>query len=432
MSEFPSKKSQVIWFRKQLESQPSQKKEHIIMLNIKTRLDQMMARATQVHGFTLNADDEGRQVAVPVTDARNAFMKEMSEMVPDPTEQAKVLIEAWGNKDKMTALNELRVEAVGNYIFSDSNFMNMFFDVDTLGDSDEPAYTNDTMQEISIGLMGEDGTPEMVRVVKPEARTTVGLHFISSRVVRYKTLDVYKGRVADIATKTFDIAQDLGFQLDRQHYNLLTQSVANGGAYGPFSTEQGRANTATRIYLPHTGIVTGHLPATNDYDMTATANSATNPTPDLIGAFGIEILKAVVDYADKWANVVPDAGGARLVPTGEIIVPASDIIAIANTWAPSQNVASQRIQEEINANGYTSFQYLGRTWRFIGDVTIPSGTCYPRFNMVPGKSYMKPGFDREFVETNEPQNTEKRWQRKVYGAVVISQHRPRGMRIKYI
>lgn len=402
-------------------------------MNIKERLNQMLARNTYVHGWTFASDGNGNTVQVPLTEARQAFIKELRDAEPNPVAAAQMLQQAWDDPGTMLALNAVRLEQVGNYIFSESTFMNMFFEINTLQPDEEPFYINETMQEIAVANMGEDGSPEMVRVVKPEARTSIALHFIASRKVRYKTLDVYRGVVSDVATRTFDIAQDLQFKLDRKHYDLLNAATSAGGCYGVFSYEQGRANTATRIYVPHSGIITTHLPTTNDFDMNDSANTTNNPNANGgLTVFGIAVLKAIQNYADKWANVLPDASGARLVPTGEIIVPASDIIAIADVADPAMDVAAQRIQEDINRDGYTSLQYLGRQWRFIADVTIPAGTCFPRFNMVPGKSYTKPSLDKEFVETNEEENWERRYQRKVYGACIVSQHRPRALRIKYI
>lgn len=398
------------------------------MTSLQQQLDQMIKRSVTLHGFTY--DTEGN--LLDADKANKEFLRTLASLEPDPKEQAKMLVEAWEDKSGtlMRALNAVRVEQVGNYIVSESNFMSAFFEQVTLKDDEEPYVVNDTAQEIRVGHVGEDGTPDHVRVVKPEAKTAIALRFLMSEIVRYKTLDVYKGRVAEVAKKTFDISRDLTFKLDRECFNLLSAPVANGGCFGAFSTEQGNTNKAKRIYLAHSGIVTAHLPTTNDYDMTQAAGSATNPAPDgALAAFGIKVLKAIIDYSDRWGNVLP--GGGRLVPTGEIIVPSSDIIAIANDATPQSNAQENRIQEEINRLGYTMLTYLGRAWKFIADVTIVKGSCYPRFNILPGRVYFKPTFDKEFVETNESENWEKRWQRKVYGAYVISQYRPRALRLKY-
>jgi hypothetical protein len=396
------------------------------------QLNQMMARSVQLCGFTWGVDEQGNEVIVGADEANKLFLKTLAELVPDPQEQARAIREAWDDPEKMLDLNALRVEQVGNYIVADSMFMSAFFEQVTLREDEEPHVVNESMHEVRVGHMGEDGTPETVKVVKPEAKSSVALRFFVSKKVRYKTLDVYRGRVDGIAQKTFDIARDLTIGLDLEHYNLLTQSVANGGCYGAFSFEQGRANKARRIYVAHSAIITDHLPPTNDYDMTQNPLTATNPSR--VGntdRFGVKVLQAIVDYADRWGNWLPDTTG-RLVPTGEILVPASDISAIAADATPSSDTPTEEtIQQQVNRNGYTMLSYLGRTWKFIGIVTIPSGTCFPRFNMVPGRTFFKPAFDKEFVKTDDEQNWEERWQRKVYGAHIISQHRPRGMRIQY-
>jgi hypothetical protein len=50
---------------------------------------------------------------------------------------------------------------------------------------------------------------------------------------------------------------------------------------------------------------------------------------------------------------------------------------------------------------------------------------------LPGRAFFKPSFDREFVKLNEVENWESRWQRKLYGAHIISQYRPRALRVKF-
>lgn len=398
------------------------------MKAITEQLNQMLARSVTLHGFTYNAKGE----IVGADEANKEFLRTLAGITPDPKEQCKVLIEAWGDKDKMLDLNTLRVEQVGNYIIADSVFMSAFFEQVTLKEDEEPFVENETMQEIRVGHMGEDGKPETVRVVKPEAKYSIALRFIASQKVKYKTLDVYRGRVDGIARKTFDIAKDLTIGLDMEHYTLLNQTLANGGCFGAFSYENGRTNAARRIYLAHSSIVTSHLPTTNDYDLTQAPGHADNPS--LVGnttKFGIKVLQATLDYADRWGNWMPNTNG-RLVPTGEILVPASDISAIAADATPSSDTPTEEtVQQQVNQNGYTMLKYLGKTWKFIGVVTIPSGTCFPRFNMVPGKTFLKPKFDQEFVNTNAEQNWEERWQRKVYGAHIISQHRPRALRVQY-
>jgi hypothetical protein len=412
------------------------------MLSVTEKMNAMLRRCVTLHGVRHEEDKDGNPVAINTDKAVREFLTLLAKDEPKPAEQAKILLEAWeagAKSDKMLALNAIRVEQVSNYISAESTFMSMFFEQVSLAPDEEPKVTNDTTQEIRVTAMGEDGHPDRIRIVKPQSKIDIGLQFLMSDKVSYKILDLYRGRVDGVATKTFNIADNMRFKVDRSCFNVLNKAASAGGAYGAFSLEQGRARKEQRIYLAHSGIVTSHLPTTNDIVQGAQAGpvAGTRFTVRYYDAISSNltglrpaVLLAIIDYADSWANVLP--GGGRLVPTGEIIVPSSDIINIALTMVPTNNTTESRIQEDVNRDGYTSIQYLGRTWKFIADVTIPPGTCYPRFNMLPGRVYFKPNMDKEFVETDEGQNEETRWQRKVWGAYIICQYRPRTIRIKYI
>jgi hypothetical protein len=406
------------------------------MTSLQQKLKQMLDRSVAIHGTTYRQTEQGI-VVMDAEAAKKEFMTQLCTLEPDPAEQCKMLIEAWEkgpDSDMMLSLNAVRVEQVANYIVSESVFMSAFFEQVTLQPDEEAYVVNETQNEIRVSAMGEDGHPDQVRILRPQSKVAIALAFLMSDKVSYKINDLYRGRVAEVASKTFNIAENLTFKLDRQCYTLLNKSVATGGAYGAFSTEQTRTNKQDRIFLAHSGIVTAHLPITNavvngsDQLTRLTVRYYDPPSTTLTG-LRPAVLAAIVDYADSWANVLP--GGGRLQPTGEIICPASDIIKIATAMAPSSNVLESRIQEEVNRNGYTSIQYLGRVWKFIADVTIPVSTCYPRFNLLPGRVYFKPFFDKEFVKSDEDLNLETRWQRKVYGAYIISQYRIRGLKVTY-
>lgn len=412
------------------------------MTAIQEKVKSMLDRSLALHGVTYREDPEKGYITMDAEAARKEFMTALCTIDPDPVEQCKMLIEAWEkgpDSDQMLSLNALRIEQVQNYITSESVFMSAFFVQETLQPDEQAEVVNETMNEIRILPMGEDGYPEQVRILRPQSKIPIGLQLLMSDKVTYKINDLYRGRIVDVATKTFDIAANMRFKLDRQCYDLLQKSVATGGCYGAFSFEQGNARKEKRIYLAHSGIVTAHLPTTNDVVNGTTAGSGGtrftvryyDAVSTTLSGLRPAVVLAIVDYCDSWGNVLPNGGG-RLVPTGEIICPASDIINIALSLAPTNNTTESRIQEEVNRNGYTSLQYMGRTWKFIADVTIPVGTCYPRLNLLPGKVFFKPFMDKEFVKQDEEINLETRWQRKAFGAYIISQNRPRAMRIKYI
>lgn len=135
-------------------------------------------------------------------------------------------------------------------------------------------------------------------------------------------------------------------------------------------------------------------------------------------------------YANQWGDMLP--GGGRLVPTGDIIMPSDEIISVATSNFLTANSNTSALQQQVYENGYMSLSYGGRTWNFIPDSTYcPDGYCFPRFNLLPGISYSKPSLDKEFVETDLRTGWETHDQLTVYGAVVISQYRPRTLRIRY-
>lgn len=399
---------------------------------MKEQLNQMLNRALQIHGHTYRKDANGQLVACPADQAVREFITQLASITPDPKEQMKVLIEAWDDKsgEKMKQLCALRVEQVGNFIAAESMWASAFFETVTLQPDEEPYYENTTKMEVKVGHMGEDGSPDRVRVVKPEARTGIGLRFLVSEKVRYKTVDVYRGRVADIAQKQFDIARDLRVQFDKEHFTLLTQSVANGGCFGTFVNNQ--SNKSKRTWVAHSAVATSRLPSTNDWDIRAGGGaSATNPlNTNTSSTFHPEILRNIIHYSTLWGDLLP--GGGRLVPTGEIIVPSDKVVEIGTNLALSNNTQATTIQQQVADKGWFSLDYFNKRWTFIPDsMFCPSGYCFPRFNLLPGRSFLKPVFDKEFVTTNEEENWEERYQRKVYGACIIGQYRPRALRIRF-
>jgi hypothetical protein len=424
------------------------------MTSIKQELDQMLTRCLSLHGYVEKevelADGKREVQKIGRTEAVKEFIKTLAgdinskEAMQEAAEKIKA---AWADKtgSLQQALNATRVEAVGNFIASESTFKSAFFITITLGPAEEPWYTNETKNEMRVGSIGQDGSPERVRVVLPNYRTAVGLYMVTSDIVRYKTLDIYRGDVSETARKTLDIARDIRFKVDRTHYDLLNLTVANGGCFGAFATENANANKARRIYLAHSGIVTANLPTTNAIVNGTTAGTggtrftcqyydppfkADGTTESDYTGLRPAVLLAIADYASSWGDVLPDAGG-QLVPTGDIIVPSCDIINFALLLQPDYNTVSTELQNQVASQGYFGCSYFGKNWRFIPDLTIATGTCYPRFNYLPGISYEKPNMSREFVVTNERENWEERSQQQAYGCVIPSQWRPRAVKITY-
>lgn len=401
---------------------------------MKTEIEKMLQFAAELRGTTL--DEHGQKVSAQK--ARTEFLTALASATPDPKEQAEFIKKAWGpdgkgNTEEMRQLCAMHVTQTRNYMSADSQWASRYFEQVTLGPSDEPVITNETADEVRIGHLGEGGTPDSVRIVKSYGHTTIGLRTLSSAKVRYMIRDIYKGTgIGEMARKTIDIARDLRIKKDREHYSILTQSVANGGAFGVFSYEQGNANKAKRIYVPHSSIDTTRLPTTNDIDLTAAAETTNNPMSyGSLTAFDPQkVILAIQHYANQWADNLP--GGGRLVPTGDIIMPSDEIISVATANFVTANSNTSALQMQVFENGYMSVMVGGKKWTFIPDSSYcPAGYCFPTFNQTVGLSYSKPSMDMEFVDTDLRTGWETRDQLTVYGAAVVSQWRPRTLRIRY-
>jgi hypothetical protein len=144
-----------------------------------------------------------------------------------------------------------------------------------------------------------------------------------------------------------------------------------------------------------------------------------------------KVILAILHYESQWAATgLP--GGGSLRASGRIIVPSDEIISVATQNFLTANSNTSSLQQQVADNGYMSIAYMGRRWEFVPDATFcPDGFCFPLFNLQPGITYSKPSLDKEFVETDLRTGWETRDQLTVYGAAVISQYRPRALRIQY-
>ena len=184
------------------------------MTSLQQNFKAMASRSLALHGFQF--DEEGRQIASDK--AVKEFLTSLAGIEREPQKIAQVLIDAWEDKtgNLQRALNAERVIAVGNFIAAESTFKSMYFEEVSLKADEQPYVENETENEIRVTDLGEDGKPDQVRVVMPQTRINIGLYFLTSEIVKYKTVDVYKGDVSAATTKTLDIARDVRFRLDRR------------------------------------------------------------------------------------------------------------------------------------------------------------------------------------------------------------------------
>jgi hypothetical protein len=347
-----------------------------------------------------------------------------------------------GNEEAGRTLAAIRLETVDNYVRVGSDFMS-YFNIVTLKDNEQPYIQNTTKSETRILYLSEDAEPKMVKAVRPTAETAIELRQITTEPVWYRTRDIYKGQIADLARATFDIGFDLKNKFDREAYNLMITALNSGGPYGTFSLT---GSKVSRLYVPNSLIDTSQLPTTNDLTVKRrTINAKTNQVvwlndddtvaasesaADIAGYFGVPVLQDIVRYCMGWAGVFSDG---PLQPTGEIQVPAIDVQDILmGLGTPTPNVMQTNAQEQIQKNGFANIgEWFGVNWKIIPNVTIPSGTCYPKLNKTAGNVYLKPGMDEEFTETDNKKHEETRWQTKVFGIAIIAQRRYNMVRCTY-
>jgi hypothetical protein len=380
------------------------------MKQIQDKIIGLALRALCLNGLTVDR----QSLATVVSEKLKAYAA--AAVSADARKKAAELYnQALNDPAKMRELCGLRVEQTQNYILASNNFMRLFFDVVTLKDDERPIVQNNTKQEIRVGYIGSSGSPKTVKIIKDQVETMIDLKWVSSEKVDYRLTDIYNGDVSQAAQATVDIGFDMANKMDQLCYDLLTASVANGGAFGTFTFT---GNKASRVYLANSRIKTSNLPASNDITVPGSTSST---------KFRFAVLKAIAKYGSQFVGAFPDGD---LVPTGLVVVPALDLWDLADEITPSGST-NNKTANQILERGPMEIDYAGKNWTLIPDNTIESGVCYPQFNKRVGEVFLKPGLDKEFVDTQVEKNIEFRSQKKVFGAYITNPHRLRAARFTY-
>ena len=350
---------------------------------------------------------------------------------PDPAAQAKRIMASWGDPAVKRELCEVRVTTVNNFIRAAGKFLNNFFVEKSLGDSDRPAFQNESKNEISCGYISQDGRPRSIKTVNPQTEALVDLRLVSSEVVGYFIRDIYNGNVATAAQRTFDIGFDLTFKIDRLAKSLMTASLSSGGVFGAFTTTGTKQD---RVYVAHSGVETANLPTTNDIVLDADNyltwgaekyNAATAESATTANRFRLDVMRAVQSYCTKWADVL----NGPLTPTGLIIVPSGDALGLLKEVTVTSNTFNDVAQGLLH--NFLSVNFAGVQWTIIPDATLPSGVCYPILDRPVGEYYVKSSWDDEDVKTDKAKNWEERFQTKLVGFATPSPWRPHAVRVTY-
>jgi hypothetical protein len=320
-------------------------------------------------------------------------------------------------------LASLRTEVFSNYLYARALWMNQYCEIVNLKADERPLAQRITKQEVAVYAVGGDGAPRMVKIDLEPQENLIPLEFLTTDIVRYRKVDIYRGRVTDPALATINLAYDFSMKVDGQIQNLL---IGQGSSFfGNFTFNGARPNWT---YVAHSRINTANLPASND----VICYEQDGETPQ--EGFGFQVLAAIIDYCARWNGSFQD--GVDLRPTGRILLPPPQIKEIMNGVYPSGAMRND-IADELMEQGWFGVHFLGVDWLFEPDNTLNPNTqaCYPEFNKKPVQVFFKPELDEEKTSSGdyqiEQKNEEERYIRKVFGAYWDTSRRPYAARFNY-
>ena len=314
----------------------------------------------------------------------------------------------------------LRLETYRNTLYAQMEWINQYFQVVELADDERPLVQNTFDQEVKCFYVGQDGRPKSQKVFKDDVELALPLRVLSTPIIRYKAVDLYRGNIVDQALKTLHLSRDMANKMEYEAFQLV-----NNNAFGAFTFTGKRANWP---YVANSYINTDNLPQTNDV-----AVQGTN------GYFDWPTLDSVIDYAARFNGVLAEEALAAFRPTGLIRLPSAHM-RYFGTFAPGSSTPfsatpasplANRAEQEVLEKGWVTVEYKGIQWRFMPDATLDPtvNKCYPEFTIKPGRVFRKPGMDKEFIRTGDQDrelfaaNEEERGMKSVFSAYFNSARR---------
>lgn len=379
------------------------------------------ARAAGITGVTLAGTSLGKSVQ-DYYDAVIAGYSDQKRL----EERSALLANAAKNPTDAALRKQLagiRIETFSNYLLSPALWLGAFAEVVNLAAEDTAYAQRLTKQEISVYGVGGDGSPRTVKINVETDETRIPMGFLTTDIVRYRKVDVYKGRVVDPALATIKLAYDMGNRINNKVQQLLIGDTST--FFGDFVFTGKRVNWP---YVANSYINTANLPTSN-HVVVYKEDGTTKATK-----FGWDVLIHIVDYCARWKGAFED--GVDLRPTGKIVLPPGHIKEIRDGIYPS-GATRNKIADELMEQGYFSVNFLGIDWVFEPDTTLnpDDRICYPEFNKKAVKVYFKPSLDEEKDSAgsydHDQKNEEERYMRRVFGAYWDSTRRPYMARFDY-
>ena len=353
-----------------------------------------------------------------------AFFEQMASGLNDPetTRLRNEFMDKVSKNDPVARQQfcALRLETYRNTLYAQMEWINMWFETVELAADERPIVQNTFDQEVKCFYVGQDGRPKNQKVFKDDVEVALPLRVLSTPIIRYKVVDLYRGNIVDQALKTLHLSRDMANKQEAEARDLVFNN-----AFGVFVFTGKRA---TWPYVANSYINTDNLPTTNDVAV-----------PGANGYFDWPVLDAIIDYAARFNGVLAGDEQLTFKPTGVIRVPSSHP-RYFGTFAPQSKVPFSALptsplanvaEQEVQGKGWQTVSYKGVKWTIVPDATLDPNVnkCYPEFSIKPGRVYRKPSLDAEFLRTGAQDkdlfaaNEEERGMKSVFSAYFNSARR---------
>lgn len=298
---------------------------------------------------------------------------------------------------KLQEINRMRVLTVENLIVPMSN-AGTFFTQISLQEDEEPMLENTTGQEMKARFIGEDGKPHLTQIMKNLSRKLIDLFWISTDILEYPLIDVYRGRIGQDILNAAPLARDLGLKIDVELWKLIKAlPVATWVQTGP---------PAKRTFVLHSSIIAANVPVGNLLDLHTE------------GAFNFNVIKAIVKFYMQMGNIF-----GAMVPQA-IFVPSIDVTAFIDAITLQSEGTNPGVQQIFEGGFITNIG--GTRIVIVGDPMLDpaAGLAYVRTNKAIGEWYTKPSLDVTYPENPSQisnkaikENKGETFIKKVFGAV---------------
>lgn len=346
--------------------------------DLEERLGYFARRARTLNGLITVKEADGRLVQKPIGAQVASFFDNLLKSTTDPEmiRKRSEFFDKLQNGDPVTKhqFAAARMESFDNFLMARLDWINQYATVQTLGEDEWPIEQNTTKTEVTCYYVGEKGTAKLQKLTKDLPELRVPIRLLTTPVVRYTEMDLYRGNIVQAALETINLTFDLANKENYEFFQMLKNNA--------FKTawDFSNAKKAKWPFVTNSYIDQNNLPAGNDITVTGASSST---------YFDFTTLDEIIDWSMRW-NGLSAEGDIR--PTGRIRLPSSHVKKFGSTITPG-GATSNKVADELLEKGWTGVRYRDINWVFIGDATLPASEhiCYPEFNFKPARYWKKNG-----------------------------------------